>query len=250
MIRRFNYTQRKRIEKQRVSIELHEPDDGGVATFSATLNLADLQLPDDARLDIAAIGGRGAMRFAWGTVGHPQPSPDCRLTRMSANPSFRIIAQDADNKILALANNITPKRAAGRESLLWLQEDDLGQEVWRMDFSSGAPGRPVLQVNSAISGISAAMRQDDAMRGLVLPAALRAILTKALIVDDVDPTDSDGDWSDWFGFVGRFYFTDYPGENSDEQRDKSAVIAWIEGAVDAFTQQRFPASELYAKARA
>lgn len=249
MIRRFNYTQRKRIEKQRVSIELHETDDDRAATFSATLNLAGLQLPDDARLVIAASKGLSGRRFDWGTVGHPQPPPDRQLTQLSANPSFRVIAQDADHKILALANNITPKRAAGRESLLWLREADLGQEVWRLDFS-GDPGRPVLQVNSGISGVSAAMRQDDAMRGLVLPAALRAILTRALIVDDADPTDPEGDWSDWFGFVRKFYLADYPGANADEQQDKSAVNGWIDGAVDAFTQKRFHARELYAKARA
>lgn len=248
MIRQFNYTQRKRIEQQQVSIELHETDDGNPPTFSVSLDLADLRLPPEARLVIAASDGRAGMRFDWGTVAAPIPPADCRLTEVPVNPSFRVMAQDDEQKILALANRISPKRAAGRESLLWLQEEDLGQEVWRLDF--GQSGRPTLLVNRNIPGISAAMRQDDALRGLALPEALRAILTRALIVDEVVPDDEEGDWGDWLGFVESFYPAEYPGLNSDEQRDKDAVSAWIEGAIATFTQERFHACDLYAKARA
>ena len=248
MIRQFNYTRRKRIEQQQAAIALHETDDGNAPTFSATLELDDLRLPDDARLVIAAMDGRAAMRFDWGTAGAPTPPADCRLTEVPVNPTFRVMALDAGHKILALANSIRPKRAAGRESLLWLQEDDLGQEVWRLDFSQ--PGHPTLLVNRGISGIGAAVRQDDNLRGLVLPEALRSILARALIVEDAVPDDSEGDWAGWLGFVGSFYSADYPLPNADGQRDKNEISAWIEDAVAAFAQERFPASELYAKARA
>ena len=248
MIRQFNYTQRKRIEQRQASIALHETDAGNPPTFSANLDLDDLRLPDDARLVIAASDGRAAMRFEWGTAGAPTPPPDCRLTEVPVNPTFRVMALDADHKILALANSIRPMRAAGRESLLWLQEDDLGQEVWRLDFTQ--PGHPILLVNRSIANISAAMRQGDDLRGIVLPEALRSILTHALIVDDAVPDDPEGDWSSWLGFVDGFYPADYPAPNVDGQRDKTEISAWIDGAVAAFAQERFHASELYAKARA
>ena len=248
MIRQFNYTQRKRIEQQQASIELHETDDGNPPTFSANLVLDDLRLPADARLVIVAMDGRAAMRFDWGTAGAPAPPADCRLTAVPYNPTFRVMALDADRKILALANSIRPKRAAGRESLLWLQEDDLGQEIWRLDFSN--PGHPTLLVNRSIANISAAMRQDDHLRGLALPAALRALLIRALIVEDAVPDDDAGDWGSWLGFVDGFYDADYPGLNADGQRERNEISAWIDGAVAAFTQEKFPARELYAKARA
>ena len=250
MIRRFNYTQRQRIDRQQVSIELHETDDGNPPTFSAALELADLRLPDDARLVIAAMRGRAGMQFDWGTVGAPAPSPNRRLTEVPDNPSFRVMALDAAGRILALANRIDPKRAAQRESLLWLKEADLGQEVWRLDFG-GDSGRPILLVNRSIPGISAAIRHEDALRGPVLPEALRAILTRALIVDDAvpDPDDGESDWSSWLGFVDAFYSADYPAPDADGQRDRNDICAWIDGAVAAFAQERFPASELYAKTR-
>ena len=47
-----------------------------------------------------------------------------------------------------------------------------------------------------------------------------------------------------------FYPADYPDKNADGLRDKAEISAWIEGAVAAFTQERFPACDLYAKARA
>lgn len=248
MIRQFNYTQRKRIEQQQVSIELHEMDDGNPLTFSANLDLDDLRLPGDARLVIVAMDGRAAMRFDWGTAGAPTQPADRRLTEVPVNPTFRVMALDADQKILALANSIRPKRVAGRESLLWLQEDDLAQEVWRLDFSQ--PGHPILLVNRSIANISAAMRQGDDLRGPVLPEALRSILTHALIVENEVPDNGEGDWSSWMGFVDGFYPADYPDKNADGLRDKAEISAWIDGAVAAFAQERFPASDLYAKARA
>lgn len=248
-VRYLNYTSRKRIRQQDVTIELQETDDGCPPTFSATLDLTELALPQDASLVITARRDRRAMRFEWGTVEQPAPaSEDLRLTDVPINPTFRVMAHDASGKILAMADRIRPQRAAGSESLLWLKEEDLGQEVWRLDF--GEPGdRPTLLVNSNIEGISADMRRDDALRGLVMPEVLRAILTRALIVDDAAPDDDEGEWADWLGFANNFYSAAYPTADASGQRSKSEISAWIDGAVDAFTRQRFHASERYAKAR-
>ena len=248
MIRRFNYTRRKRIEHQKVTIALQETGAGSPPTFTATLDLAELELPPDARLVITARRGRAAMRFDWGTAGAPTPPPDCRLSAELDNPSFRVMAQDDTGRILAMADRINPQRAGGQDSMLYLKEEELGQEVWRLDFSGA--GKPTLLVNREIAGISAAMRHDDALRGLVLPEVLRAVLSRALIVDAAAPDDTEGDWSNWLDFVGSFHSTaDYPGIDSAGHRDKSEVSNWIDAAVDTFTRERFRASELYSKAR-
>ncbi len=248
-IRRFNFTGRKRIGQHNVTIELHETGDGNPPTFSATLNLAELRLPEDAKVIIAANKGWGGMRFDWGMVGSPTPPADRSLTEVPVNPYFRVTVLDDSGKILALANSISPKRAAGRESLLWLEEVDLVQEVWRLDF--GEPGEnPTLQVNKNISGISATMRQDDALRGVVLPEVLRAILTRALIVEDFDWDDDDGEGlTNWVKFTKRFHSADYP-ETGENGHDKGEVARFIDDAVKTFTKERFHASELYAKSRA
>ena len=246
--RRFNFTGRKRIEQRNVTIELQETGDSNPPTFSVTLNLAELRLPEDARVIITAIRGRGRMGFDWGTVGSPIPPADCSLTEVPVNPVFRVIALDDSGKILALANSISPKRAAGRESLLWLEEVDLAQEVWRLDFGESGEN-PTLQVNKNIRGIGAAMRQDDALRGVILPEVLRAILTRALIVEEFGWDDEDGEGlANWVKFTKMFHSVDYP-ETGENGNYKGEVARFIDDAVKTFTKERFHASELYAKSR-
>ena len=243
MIRRLNYTQRKRIQQQRISIELHETDADSPLTFSAELNLDGMGLPPDALVVVIANRDRVSMRFDWGTVESPSPPRDCRLTEIASNPSFRVmvLAPDGSGRLLALADRVKPKRGSTSSSLLWLQEEDLGKEVWRLDF---ADGNPTMLVNKNIPGISAAVREDDTFRALVIPEALRAILTRALIVEEYDIEDDEGSWSEWIGFIRNFYDEEFPTTSDDG--DDTTRAEWIEGAVKAFTAQRFHASDQYA----
>jgi hypothetical protein len=251
-VRRFNYTGRKRIEKQLVDIQVEDGDSDSAPTFTAELDLDGLGLPPDAQLIIEAKRERSSRRFHWGTAANPTPPQDCRLTDMPPNAKFRVMALDPDGscRILALGDNISAKLegAGSAESLLWLEEMDLGKDVWRMDFAE--PGdNPRMLVNKCIQGISEAARQDEAFQALVLPEALRAVLHRALIVEDTDISDEDGPWSSWIGFVGEFYKADFPNSSDDAEIDKKAKSDWIDGAVAAFTTQRFHASDKYATAR-
>ena len=246
-VRRFNYTGRARIEEQNVTLELHETDDGKAPTFTAELNLSELNLPGDASIVITARRGRAAMRFNWGTVGEPAPPPDCCLTDVPVGPVFRMMVEGSDRKILALANSISPRRAARRESLLWLEEVDLNQEVWQLRFDE--PGRPVLLVNQKISGMSSAIRQNGDLQGTILPEVFRAILNRALIVEAYPPDDDDSPWSNWLGFTHSFYDADFPAEGEGEDLRNHAISKWIDGAVAAFTRERFNAASIYTEAR-
>ena len=247
MIRRFNYTQRIRIQRRRINIELHDTDDDAPLSFSAKLDFSGMGLPPNALVVVIANRDRAAMRFDWGTVANPTPPQDCRLTKIPSNPSFRImaLAPDGSARLLALADRIKPKSGSVQESLLWLQEEDLGKEVWRLDF---ADGNPTMLINRNIPGISAAVREDDAFRALVIPEVLRAILTRALIVEEYDIDDDEGSWSEWIGFVRSFYSEDFL-STSDDDGDATEKTEWIEGAVEAFTEQRFHASDQYATTR-
>lgn len=229
-----------------MAITLHETDDGVAPTFTAELNLEGLELPPDARLMIVSNRNRVAMRFPWGTVGNPMPPANCRLDDTPHNPHFRIMALDESGRLLALANRVQPRRANRRESLLWLKETELGGEVWQLDF--GDPGdNPTLLVNSSIPGISATARQDNAFLGLVIPEVLRAILTRAFVVDEAAPDDTDeGPWSKWAAFVGNFYTDEHPATSLDSEIDKTEMAKWIDGAVAAFANQRFNARAMYA----
>ena len=252
-VRRFNYTGRRRIEHQYVSIELQEPGNGGPPTFTAELDLSQADLPPDAPVVIIAQRDRTAMRFPWGTAAALAPPADCRLVDVPVNPHFRVtaLAPDDSGKLLALADRIHPTRANRRESLLWLKEDDLGQEVWRLDFGDGDSGNPTLLVNRNIPGISATARQDDTFLAPLVPEVLRSILTRALLVEEIDPADVDNQtsWGRWMGFIRGFYAGDYPEVDGEGNRDRAAVSNWIDAAVADFTRDCFPASDKFAATR-
>lgn len=257
MIRQFNYTARKRIESRHISIELVQPEEGGVPSFNADLNLADLQLPPEAWLELEASRGRQAMRFPWGTVGNPSPPDNRELSEVAFPPAFRVMVLSPDNsrRILALANRIAPQgnrdKAGGAQELAHLIERDLGQEVWRLDFG-GTDDLPRLEVNQSIEGISHAVRYDPSLRALIFPEVMRAILTHALLVAGADPTHTEGFWYSWFGFVSQFHRPECPTAEDfdpDSEEYRKALAQWIDDAVKAFTAARFSARDHYAAAR-
>ena len=250
MIRRFNYTRRRRIEQWRVGVEIYDTDDPGGAWFSASLDLDDMELPIDARVTIEAKRSRVSQRFDWGTVEDPQPVDVAQLSGMPPNPSFRVmvVASDGSNRLLALADNIKPKQAdSGSESLLWMEEVELGKEVWRLEF--GESDNPTMFVNSNIRGMSETARQDEAFRALVIPQVLRSILTRAVVVDDCDPDDDAGQWGEWLAFVREFCDEDLTTISGDSESDAEAKLDWIDSAVRAFAEKKFHASDQYAATR-
>lgn len=250
MIRRFNYTKRRRIEQWRVEIEIYDTEDAGGAWFSAILDLEGMGLPSDARVIVEAKRHRFSSRFDWGTVANPQPSTDYRLSGMPPNPSFRVmvVASDGSSRLLALADNLKPQRAdGGAESLLWMEEAELGKEVWRLDF--GESDNPTMYVNRNIRGMSDVVRQDDTFRALVIPQVLRSILTRAVIVDECDLDDDAGRWSEWMSFVAEFHDEDLAAITYEPEVDAAAKAEWIDSAVRAFAEKRFHASDQYSTTR-
>ncbi len=245
MIRRFNFTERKRIDQQRVAVKIEERNDNAPA-FTAELDLYGLDLPPEANVIIEAYSGRAAVRFPWGKVRALAPPLDRHLTDMPVNPSFRVkvVAPDKSGVLLAMANRVRPHREEHHGSLVWLKGEDLGKEVWRLQFAG--TGAPTLLVNENIHGIGEAVLRDGAFRGLVMPEVLRAMLTRALLVDDYSPEDDSGDWSELMVFVSGFYGEPIvPNREGDE---REARMEWIDAAVAAFARHHFHASDFYTAA--
>lgn len=119
-------------------------------------------------------------------------------------------------------------------------------EVWRLKFDENG-GSPILEVNKDIDDINHAVRHDDTFRSLILPEALRAILTRALIVDGENPDDVDdgGNWTPWMRYVKEFYREEFPQSDHDADKNNAAISDWIDGAVATFTTQRFRAKSFY-----
>lgn len=248
MIRRLNYTGRTRIEESCVTIAIEAQEDAP-PNFSATLDFSGMELPPTAQVIVEAYRGRAAQRFPWGTVEEPQSPSDTSLVSIPDNPLFRVkvLAPDNSGKLLALAKRIRPLQEERSGSLIWLKEEDLGQEVWRLDFTDA---NPTLLVNSAVQGIREAVLKDGAFQSLVIPEVVRAVLVQALIIDDAEPEDAEGQWGEFLGFVRGFYSSSPPSPSDEEEEDArdNAKLQWINGAVEAFTETRFHARTAYERA--
>ena len=179
-------------------------------------------------------------RYDFGTVGFVRPASQCRLDAFGGSDGvqFRIKvlsgARD-DGRIWAEADNVPVTNPddsdAGRRSLLNTKGQDLGDEIWQLDFDFDRT-RPTLLVNSRLGDWRQAV-QTVAFRSLVYPELLRQILRTA--VDETDPAKNT--WqADWSAFAGRL-----PGMVArPDTDDPDKLQEWLEDAVAAFCrQQRF-----------
>lgn len=212
MIRRLNYTGRKRITRDRVSITLTKREDG--LWFDANTDLRKMELTDTAMVVLEAYHIGDVRRFDLGTAARGTVSGTGSLKEFSDYQSigFRLLVMDTSRvhgRILAIADRLKPNAGdkgppyEGQNPLLPVDFVADMKEMWRINFDD--PGRPVLEVNKTIPRIRE-MILDAEIRLAILPAVFREILNQMLIIDHYTPEDESDeeesdDWSDWWAFT-------------------------------------------------
>src|SRR5215472_7002072 len=118
MKRTFNYTNRKKIPRELVSITLkkQEPDP---PTFDARLNLSGMNLPSDGQVHVEAYYRASYMRFNYGTVAKTQCDVDRTLRDIDNRDLiyFRVKVTDDtgdQGRLLAEADGLIANPAVGR----------------------------------------------------------------------------------------------------------------------------------------
>jgi len=235
MIRKFNYTGRKKIKRSDVRVDLLRDNDGR-RFFNIRLHLADLELPANGRIFIEAYHRSGYRRFDFGTVGAPGITADLSLAGFSesAMPLFRVKVVDktsAHGRILASVDKIRPESVdnepADSRSLLFVEYDDLGHTIWQLDLDGDWP---VLRLNHMLDEISLIASSDNHFLSLVYPEVFRQILNRILIEDEHTDPDCDDDWpSLWLKLACTL-----PGMSLPPRLSKAGRHAWIEQAVEVF----------------
>ncbi len=239
MIRQFNYTNRKRIPREKVQIKLREQGKNPPA-FDAAIDLKELKLPEAARVYVEAYYRDSYMRFDFGTVTHVG-SQDERSLRDIDNREviyFRVKVVDPSGehgKILAEVDGIIPNASDGpglRVSILEVRfEENLGSQAWSLELSDAAT--PVLIVNKRV-GSKEYVRSDDAFFSLVYPAVVREILTRIVVIDGHEyDLDNDDWWQRWLYFVCSLPNVGQPPGGDD---DFSIKYEWIDVAVKSFCE--------------
>jgi hypothetical protein len=235
MLRKLNFTERAKLARAAVRIELRRETDG-VLAFDPHLDLSNVTAPAHARLFLEAYYRTSYMRFDCGTVGVPATPADRRLSEIDSDNVVRfrlkIVDQSANqHRIVAVADDLVvmlrKPETGSRIPLLPVNFTDLGDLAWRVDFDvSGA----VLELNNRIESIESTAKNDVHFFALVYPAAVREILTTIVLIEQHDPHEvSDEWWSLWMRWASRFA---EPPVDADDRR------GWIEDVVSGFAAQQ------------
>lgn len=248
MPRRFNYTSRKRILQEHVHIRIVQDDTG--LSFDAELDLTgygfEKQSPKP-RVFIEAYRGATASwkRFDFGVFGEMSRPPDRSLSefRTPEGILFRVRVTAADaagaGRLVGEADSIRP-RLPGEEDLpvqpliQHLPSDDIGDEIWRVDFSGEMP---LLKINSRLPMGVDQFLTDPRNRAVFAPAIMRHVLTRILLIeaDDGDEEDED-DWRQrWLRFGTRMTGQNAP--DVDPKDGRAEIEEWIDQGVEGFARR-------------
>jgi len=238
MIRRFNYTGRKKIPRSRISVRTARTPEGPLS-FDADMDFEGLTLPVTGKVFVEAYRGAYFRRFPCGTAFNLRPPREKVLDGIDPEKLviFRVKVVDRKGRIVAAADRIIPKRneedPAGRLCLLPVEFIDLGHVIWRLDLESDWP---CLQLNSRVDQIRETARSDPYFLVLVYPEIVRQILHRIVVEEDHnDPVTDPDDWmSQWLRFVinmsGRSVLPPC-GESEPVLQEK---LRWIDDAVEVF----------------
>lgn len=237
MKRRINYTDRKRIPREKISIKLIEHNNQ--KSLDAKFNLDGMELPEHAAVYLEAYHKTDYMRYHFGRVGQirrPDTTDLGSLGRIE-NLRFRVkVVDESGTKglVLAVADRIRPETATQIRAILPVEFRELGNQIWRVSFDDG--GEPILELNSTIPFIRDKAKGDYRLFFYVYPPVIREILNHMLLVKGISDSDDPEDWEkDWLEFA-RFcagYQPDILCEHQDGF-DEDEVKEWVEKVVTEF----------------
>jgi len=237
MIKRVNFTGRRRIPRDRVDIEVY---DGEPRRFDASIELGDIPLPPHAAvfLEATCAGSTAVERFDFGEVGSIRSPVNRSLREIEGqNIFFALKVVDRTERfgrLLGVAEHIRPQRAgkqtaAGRRGILPIEPAEIGQELWRLKF---AEHDVFLLVNKQVNGLVERARSDPLFYAAVYPEVVRNVLVQA-ITEDVDIEEDDDRWPIlWLRFGKNLHpAKENPPKADDSKEDRDE---WVEVVVRAF----------------
>ena len=243
-VRRINFLGRRKISGKDIQIRLEVT--GQSKRFTASATLSDYEFPSQARLFMDVTqSSMELMRFDFGTIGAPR-FRDEDISRLTGDHVvFNLYVLDPENaRKLGVAEAIRIKgdsaELGGSNSLLPVDGSrDLAGVLWKIEFDAqvgeGTADAPVLCIDKEASrGSASDFLNDPKAAALILPAAMRQVLSKVLLQEDefaYDPTSLAWRHS-WVRFA-----SNQTGDPLPSHEDPAELIRWIDSACAAFSRR-------------
>ena len=238
MIRKFNYTGRKKINRTNIEISLFGDDK--LKQFDAEIKLDDLNLPSNASVYIEPYYHFSFMRFKFGTVEKISPPNETLITEIPFSDIlyFRIkVVDEVDNngQLLAYADKIKPTSPENghekRKSLLPVNfSAPLRHQTYRLVFTDDSP---ILEISKKINNPKDILKSKEFV-SLVFPSLVKEIATK-LATEYTDYIDIEDHWTvDWYNYFTKVIKSD---ELTDGEINNEEITEWVNAVVDKFCQK-------------
>ena len=250
-MRKFNYTNRQRIDRSEYILSITHGTDQNNSYFDFEINksMADSFNPE-SKLVIEAYYRTTYMRFEYGTIGTIKVPPQRYLTAFS-DPNlirFRVKVINQNGMIEGLANLVKPdsdddKNEKHKESILDVANQNLDGAIWEMEFNDDL--NPIILIDSDLDKLL--LNYDVELKASIVPHAFQQILTEIIFFssDDFDfTTDNlDNDWrSRWW-----LYCEDLDRKLTSEELDEMDEVEkkdWIDETVACFSRKMNYKNEL------
>jgi len=246
--RRFNYTGRKTIPKDKISITLNK-EGNNTKSFQADLKFERSNFPNNAVVYVEAYHKTENKRYNFGTIWNIIQPINTSLSDLAyiEDLKFRVLVVDETSvhgRIIAHADKIKPVSSRGKKSILPVRFCDLGQQIWRVVYS-GDEDSPVLELNENIPGIHIIAKNDPQFTMLVYPAVIREILKHMVFIERIDSiSDPSTEWhKDWLDFVRKILPNDFPENLDEDDFDNDDILHWIDKVIEEFCNNRNEWSE-------
>jgi hypothetical protein len=245
LIRRLNFTRRRRLARGDVTVRLSTTADGR-ARLGASFALEKYGLPLSARVFVEAYRQTSWQRFDYGTVAAPVAAGSTVLQDFGTAQGvrFRVRVVDAAvnggaPRVLALVDDLrplAPPEGKGGLSLLPIEWGEFEGHTWRLEVDEETG--PLLRISRKLVPDREAFVGSREFVSLVLPVVLQRVLERAL-GEAADPEDSEDEgWAgDWLRLAQAL-----PGVGSPPERAQGSLPSddeedWIDEAVEAFAKK-------------
>ena len=240
MKRKYNYTGRKRISREKITAILAESSISGL-TLEIKIDHRELNLSSSAEVYIECYRCMmDSIIYNIGQVNGDIISSTIPVPRTFRDGlKFRIFVVDPKTRrILAHADRIKPEAPSEMEGILECSYNyDIGNEIWRVDYD-GDGGAPILKWNRRILGIETLAKNDPTFIMFVAPPMLREVLMHMVFIDGIDSIDDPQiEWhGKWLRFAQKITGEKPPDEIiKNGNFDEETAQQWINNIVNSFS---------------